>query len=266
MNHSSRRTAIVVGLVVVVVAVVVIGAYLLGQSKAPSAVLPTTASNLSSEPSPTYSPTTPEGSAEPDLATGEVRVGEGGSRVGPASLPLGYTQDEAGAASAATNYLIWMNSLRITDKAVADELAAATATDTSARTQLIQSFDLLRSGMENLTADDPEPQRGAYAVADFSDTSATVYVWAPEVTMDTTGATDHVWAIDAVDLVWAAGDWKLAGPVVARTGATAVDPADPSGNPTAAEKHSILARTAADPGEIPDAARQTWFEYGNAQR
>ena len=35
---------------------------------------------------------------------------------------------------------------------------------------------------------------------------------------------------------------------------------------SAEEKHSILRRTPADPGDITDSADQTWFEYANAPR
>ena len=65
-------------------------------------------------------------------------------------------------------------------------------------------------------------------------------------------------------LVWVDGDWKLDGGLIAKVGGAAVDPVDPAGNPSAEEKHSILRRTPADPGEITDSADQSWFEYANA--
>ena len=112
-------------------------------------------------------PTDRDGSPEPGLQTGPAVAGEGGSKTGPAGLPLGYTHDQTGAVNAATNYLMWMNSLKITDKATADAMAAATAADESQLGRaLIESFDALRTGMTDLTADQPEPARGAYAIAD----------------------------------------------------------------------------------------------------
>jgi hypothetical protein len=168
--------------------------------------------------------------------------------------------------NAATNYLIWMNSLKIADKATADAMAASAAADDATREALIDSFDGVRSGLGDLTKDEPEPARGAYAIAKYSQNSALVYIWAPEVTSDAAGQTDHLWAIDAIKLVWANGDWKLDGGLIARTGGAAVDPVDPAGNPSAEEKHSILRRPPADPGVITDSADQIWFEYANAPR
>ena len=40
------------------------------------------------------------------------------AKTGPAGLPLGYAHDQTGAVNAATNYLMWMNSLKIVDKNV----------------------------------------------------------------------------------------------------------------------------------------------------
>ena len=99
-------------------------------------------------------------------------AGEGGAEVGPAGLPLRYARDEAGAVSAATNYLMWMNSLKIVDKESADAMAARSAADEATRTALIESFDSIRSGLGDLTADQPEPARGAYAVASYSESRA----------------------------------------------------------------------------------------------
>jgi hypothetical protein len=62
------------------------------------------------------------------------------------------------------------------------------------------------------------------------------------------------------------GDWKLNKALIAKTGGAAVEPNNPAGNTTAEEKHSILTRTPADPGEIADSAEESWFEYSNAPR
>lgn len=266
-NRSNRRVIVIV---VTVLAVVVVGAtfYALGRSttNTPPVASPTSAASSTTfdSPAPTYQPTDQNGSPEPGLPRGEAVAGDGGTKIGPGQLPLGYTHDQAGAVNAATNYLMWMNSLRIATEKTADDMAAAASADAKTRTALVTSFDMLRSGLQDMTADQPEPARGAYAIASYSPNRALVYVWSPEVLTDSNGQTEHLWAIDAVALVWADGDWKLDGALMAKTGAAAVDPADPSGNPTAAEKHSILSRTPADPGEITDAADQSWFEYANA--
>ena len=185
---------------------------------------------------------------------------------GPAGLPLGYDHTETGAVEAATNYLTWMNSIRIKDKKLADDMAAATAADDATEQALIKSFDALRTGMMELTADQPEPARGAYAVAEYTADQAVIYIWAPEVITEAGSETQHVWGIAGIHVVWANDDWKLSGTLISMVGAAAVDPTDPTGNPTAEEKHSILSRTPADPGEITDSANQSWFEYANAPR
>jgi hypothetical protein len=266
-NSGARRAIIITAVVLIGLAVVAFGFYQFGRSTVTPPMPPSSSTGATPSTtvvSPTYSPTDQNGSPEPALPRGPATAGTGGTTTGPAALPLGYTHDRTGAVNAATNYLIWMNSIRITGKKTADQMAASSAVDEATRTALISSFDMLRSGMENLTADQPEPVRGAYAIARYSDSRAVIYVWAPEVTTDANGRTGHLWAIDAVPLVWSSGDWKLDKALIAKTGGAAVDPSDPTGNPTAQEKHSILTRTPADPGEIRDSADQSWFEYSNA--
>ena len=70
---------------------------------------------------------------------------------GPAGLPLGYDHTETGAVEAATNYLTWMNSLRIKDKTTADAMAEATAADEKTRNAMIESFDQLRTGLDDVS-------------------------------------------------------------------------------------------------------------------
>ena len=267
MPRTPRRTAAIAVVVVVLLVIVGVVAYLAGragQNVAPSTPPTASATAPSGPTSPRYTPTTDEGSPQAGLARGVVSAGQGGTTAGPSNLPLGYPQDENGAVAAATNYLIWMNSIKITDKEQADAMADTAAADASTRSALVQSFDELRTGMESLKADQPEPARGAYAIANYAAGRATIYIWAPEVTTDTDNVTDHLWGVDSVRLVWASGDWKLDGALIAQTGGAAVDPTNPAGNPTAAEKASILSRTPADPGEITDTASQTWTEYANA--
>ncbi len=267
-NRSTRRTAAIAATVIIVVVAISIGFYALGRSTAtpPPTTPPTTGASTPASPTltPTYSPTDQNGSPETGLSHGTATAGKGGSTTGPAGLPLSYSHDQAGAVNAATNYLTWMNSLRITDKANADAMADRAAANPTTGAALIESFDDIRSGMKDLTGDEPQPARGAYAVAAYSADRALVYIWAPEVTTDVNGQATHLWAIDAIQLVWNSGDWKLDQTLIVKTGAAAVDPSNPAGNPSAAEKHSILTRTPADPGAITDTADQTWLEYSNA--
>lgn len=271
MTTPTTRRTILITVAVVVVAGLAVGGYLLGRSTSagpdPSPVLTATAASQdNSSPSPSYQPTDEYGSPEPAIPTGDAEAGAGGTTTGPAGLPLGYSHDQTGAVNAATNYLMWMNSLKITNKTDADAMAKAAAADIETEQALIASFDAIRPGMSDLIADQPEPARGAYAVADYGDDHALIYIWSPEVATDTTDQTKHLWGINALTVAWANGDWKIKNELVTQVGGAAVDPADPTGNPSAEEKHSILARTPADPGEITDSADQSWFEYANAPR
>lgn len=266
-NRTVGRTVTFTAIVVMVLAAVGIGFFLIGRSTGnPPQITSTIGAPTQTDirPSLTYAPTDQSGSPEPGLQSGPAVAGQGGSKAGLEGLPLGYAHDQTGAVNAATNYLTWLNSVRIADKAAADAMAQSAAADPTTRAALIESFDQLRSGLSDLGADQPEPARGAYAVSSFSPSRALIYIWAPEVTTDVNGDVTHLWAIDAVPLVWSGDDWKLDKTLIAKIGAAAVDPTDPAGNPTAQEKHSILTRTPADPGQITDSADQTWFEYANA--
>ena len=267
-RRNPTRTIIAVLAALIVVAVIAVVAYQLGQhttgspDPSPTAGSSTAAAGSSPSPAPA-SPST--GSSQPGLPQGPARAGEGGHTTGPAGLPLGYDHTQTGAVEAATNYLTWMNSLRIKDKTTADAMAQATAADPATRAAMIESFDLLRTGLKDVTKAETDPARGAYAVARYEPTSASIYVWAPDVTTDS-GETTTAWGITEVRLEWAADDWKVSGALVSRVGAAAIEPSDPASNPSAAEKQSILTRTPADPGEITDSADQEWFEYANAAR
>ena len=131
MTDRRTRGVLIIAAAVIVLIVVALSFYLLGRSNtatpspAPTTASPTT--TTSTAPSPTYEPTDQSGSPESGLARGAAQSGLGGTSTGPDGLPLGYSHDEAGAATAATNYLMWMNSLRIADKTLADSLADASA-------------------------------------------------------------------------------------------------------------------------------------------
>ena len=132
MTQPSRTQKILIVVVaLLVVAVIAAVFYRLGQDTTSTTPSPTgapTTTPCGSSPSPAPgSPST--GSSTSGLPQGPARAGEGGHMTGPAGLPLGYDHTETGAVEAATNYLTWMNSLRITDKTTADAMAAATAAD-----------------------------------------------------------------------------------------------------------------------------------------
>lgn len=264
MPSNRRRTITIVASVVVVLALLGVVAYLAGRSESAGRPPGNARGTTRSKPAP--SPSRSTDSSGPGLGRGRALAGEGGRSKGPGGLPLDYDHTQAGAATAATNYLMWLNSIRIIDKSTSDAMATAAAADVATRAALVQSLDETRSGMDELTADQLQPARGAYAVAHYSSDQATIYIWAPEVATDKDGTTNQLWTIDSVQVVWSSGDWKLDHQLIAQTGGAAVDPADPAGSPTAAEKRSILSRIPADPGRITDSADQAWFEYANVAR
>ena len=264
---TTRRIVPAVAVILVVAVVAAVALFQLGRrTTAPdSAVTPsTTESTLpSSSPAPA-SPST--GSSVPGLLQGPARAGEGGRMSGPVGLPLRYQQDQTGAVQAATNYLMWMTSLRIMDNTAADAMAERAAADAATRVALVESLDQFRSAFSGAIEAATEPARGAYAVKAYDNSRASIYVWAPfRLARPGEGVTTS-WGISEIRVAWIDGDWKLDGALVTKVGSAAVDPTDPEGNPSATEKLSILTRVPADPGEITDSADQDWLEYANAPR
>ena len=251
-GRRGARPVLVAGVVVALVGIA-LAFYQFGRNS--DAPPPTVASQ--SAPSPAGTGT---GGVVAPLAAGAAVAGGGGSRTGPAGLPLGYSHDQDGAATAAANYVMWLNSLKIVDKPTADAMATAVAATPQARAQLVEDFDLLRTAKAETIRQD-EPSRGAYAIAAYSADRARVYVWSAAT--DQVKGEDRVltWPIFEVELVWAGGDWKLQGSLVSRVDAPAVDP---MGNPSAKEKAEILSQTPDDPGQLTDFPGQTWLEFANA--
>ena len=147
LSRTQKILLVVVALLAV--AVIATVSYRLGQdttstSPSPTGVLTTTPSGSSPSPAP-GSPST--GSSTSGLPQGPARAGEGGRMTGPAGLPLGYDHTETGAVEAATNYLTWMNSLRIKDKNTADAMATATAADDNTLYSMNSTFDYIRTGL-----------------------------------------------------------------------------------------------------------------------
>jgi hypothetical protein len=265
---TTRRVLPVVAVILVVAAVAAVLLFQLGRRTTgpdPVVTASTTDSTLPSSLSPApVSPST--GSSVPGLLQGPARAGEGGRMSGPVGLPLRYQQDQTGAVQAATNYLIWMTSLRIMDKTAADAMADRAGADSATQADLVESLDQFRSAFKGATEAATEPARGAYAVKAYDTSRASIYVWAPfRLNRPSEGVTT-TWGISEIRVAWIDGDWKLDGALVTKVGSAAVDPTDPEGNPSATEKLSILTRVPADPGEITDSADQDWLEYANAPR
>jgi opacity protein-like surface antigen len=196
MPHRSQTRKIAAVLAALaVVAMIAAAAYQLGHDTSGAGPSGTgTSSTAPSGFSPSPAPASPStGSSQPGLPQGPARAGEGGRMTGPAGLPLGYDHTDTGAIQAATNYLTWMNSIRIKDKTTADAMAKATAVDESTRTAMVDSFDELRTGLDHVSNSQTEVTRGAYAVPEFGPARASVYIWAPYVLTDTSGKTVTAW-------------------------------------------------------------------------
>ena len=130
---------------------------------------------------------------------------------------------------------------------------------------MIESFDELRTGLEDVTDAETEPARGAYAVAEYELVRRPIYVWAP-TSSPTPVKPTHLWGISEIRLVWRRTTGSSTGHLSAGSAAAAVDPPTRRATRAPSEKQSILSRTPADPGEITDSAEQEWFEYANAAR
>ncbi|MFF9067751.1 hypothetical protein ACF09E_20615 [Streptomyces sp. NPDC014891] len=161
------------------------------------------------------------GTAAPTAATGVRPVTGKNGRI-----PTGYTQDEQGAQSAATNYAVALGSaemfqdatreeiIRAThDPAVADDLVARL--DTSYSTAFLTGIGLDANGAApaGLTFVSRTVPVGAKIRA-VTDTSATVDVWCTGlVGLAGTGSTKPVtstWFTLTQKLTWVDGDWRIA--------------------------------------------------------
>jgi len=145
-------------------------------------------------------------------------------------VPVGYTHDRAGAATAAVNTLQALTQAgqgRVRMDAV---VTALTARDPGPG--LRQSIEIGRDRPEDPTVVNLIPV--AASVSGFSSTAAHVRVWTlalspSAVTTDAPTSVMTAWATHEVDLVWQRGDWKAKeiashpGPTPDEAGASAAD-------------------------------------------
>ncbi|MFC9794534.1 hypothetical protein ACFVJI_17975 [Streptomyces sp. NPDC127584] len=201
--RSSRSLITVVGVVVLLVAAIAFANRGGGD--------PTDAAGSSSD--------TP-GTTAPTAATGVRPVTGKNGRI-----PTGYTQDEQGAQSAATNYAVALGSVgmfqdatreeivRAThDPAVADDLVARLDTSYSAGFLTGIGLDASGAAPAGLTFVSRTVPVGAKVRAATS-TSATVDVWCTGlVGLAGTGSTKPVtstWFTLTQKLTWVDGDWRI---------------------------------------------------------
>ena len=159
-------------------------------------VLPGAAS--ASGPAPT--PTTPPQSAGLAAPHGPRSITQG--------VPSGYTDDQAGAATAAVNAV----QLRVAlahgqaTPATAARLWVASTADTTTR----QAFS---QGADGSSGDQTNKLPAATRVTSFTATATTVQVWVVSAgTAPAFGGGDVVsaaWTTETYQLVWQGGDWKV---------------------------------------------------------
>lgn len=165
-------------------------------------------------PNPTPAP----GAAPPDT---DVDVGEetpaGPTRV-EAGVPVGYARTRDGAVTAATQYLLVLDSPVLVDESRLDtvlEVLASTEGRRGLRTSLGDGGRLPAERL-NLTANDPSmvwrSVPAGWRIDRYDHGAASVAVWATAVLFTGAGTpTAMSWSTAEVQLRWEAGDWKLHG-------------------------------------------------------
>src|SRR5664279_2255851 len=219
--------------------------------------------------STTPTPTTNATSTASEIAVGNVAAGEGGSLPGPGTLKLGYAHTPDGAVAALTNYMLAAgDKASLTDPAYRTALVNAIALDDASKLDLTTGIEGGAKVCARYGVCKWEPRRGAYAVRSYSDSQAEIAVWAPFVWDQPTDSTDKasiVWGIETHTVFWNGTDWKIK--TLGQDGVTDDNtialpaPADPQGNPSNAEKATIL--TAPGDGTV-QLWTLSWREYANA--
>ena len=220
----------------------------------------------STTPTPTTTKATTPAS---QLAAGNVVAGESGSLPGPGTLKLGYPHTPEGAVAAITNYMLAAeDKASLADPAYRAALVNAIAFDDASKTTLTTGVEGSAKICARYGVCKWEPRRGAYAVRSYRDSQAEIAVWAPFVWDEPTDSTDKasiVWGIETHMVFWNGTDWKIK--TLGQDGVTDDNtialpaPADPKGNPSNAEKATIL--TAPGDGTV-QLWTLSWEEYANA--
>lgn len=236
---------------------------------------------VKSTPTPAPSATTPGATLSPldttPLVTGTATAGTGGTGVGPGGMPTGFPRTLDGAASTAAACAMWVYEPTVDTAEGRTALADACATPEH-RARRLSSFET-GARIHKLYGPDVRDQsgRGAYAVTSTGDDRATVFLWTPVFYPGTTslGIDYSVWGVTTFSMVWTTQGWKIDQP-----SQQALDlyvespvPADPWGNPSAADKAARLR----DPGRWVVRTKDTalspddfvnapWKEFANATR
>lgn len=254
-----KRIGIVAVVVVALVAATLTGIWL-GTRNGTTTATATTASST------TRIPTT---SRAGGVSAGTVAAGGGGSLPGPGALKLGYAHTPDGAVAAITSYMLAAtDQARIADDGYRSALASAIALDEPSRADITKGLVLSAKFCAGFATCDWGPRRGAYAIRSYSDTQAEVAVWAPHTyanPRDGSGRESITWGIGTYMVFWNGTDWRLrslSGDGALEDASNPVQgPANPKGNPTSAEKATIL--TAPRDGNVK-LWTLTWMEYSNA--
>ena len=211
------------------------------------------------------------------LLAGAATAGGGGSDIGPGGMPMGYPHTPDGAASMAASCAIWVYEPTV--DTAEGRAALADACSTPAHHARRLSSIEFGARVHKIYGPNVRAQagRGAYAVSSINDDQATVYLWTPVYYPGTTslGIDYSLWGVTTFSMVWSPQGWKIDEP-----SQQALDlyvegpvPADPWGNPSAAEKAAQLRDPARwvvrtkDQVLTPDAyVTATWKEFANATR
>ena len=132
-----------------------------------------------------------------------------------AGMPVGFSQDAEGAVAAATAYTVALGGPLLFDERLADALTVAATEEArdDLEAQFTQGAELLS---ERLNLDNAEvvatTAPAGYRIDHFVEgDEATVSVWAAGFMIAGQAPIPAGWTTTTVDLVWADGDWKLAG-------------------------------------------------------
>lgn len=198
-SHRSRWILVSIGAVIVLVAAVTIG-IVIGRGDA-------------GENPPGGQASASPGERDGLLPRGTVVAGEGGSRTVSPGVSVGFPHTKDGAVSAATVYLVAMQSPLVRDRAKVAQLVEAIATDqysATLKTSLNQLGDSTAQSMKDFRM---EPAAGAYRVTKYTDDTAVIEIWSPFIATASDvlgGKTDTVWSRTILSLSWVGNDWKLA--------------------------------------------------------